>query len=300
MGSRTMAPPMARAPRGPVRAAPSRPPAPRRAPAPPRPRMDPRIAARRIGVARSVGRRRLRRLLVALATVAVLAGAAGAVYSPVLDIDRFDVRGADDRGAEVIAASGLTRGAPVLLADTAGAEQAIGELPWVGSVRVERALLGTIRIVIRASVPVAWLHVADGSVVFVDARGRAQTPPTASVPEPPVPPAPGTAPEPVVDPTTTLPELVVAPDALGPEARPAPAILARVAASLGPLAARVASVAVADGVATLQLRVGPEIRLGRVERLAEKARAAAAVLAAPAAAEAAYVDVSVPAAPVTG
>lgn len=237
-----------------------------------------------------------------LGLAVVVAGAAGAVYSPLLDVDRFDVRGADDRAAEVISASGITRGAPVLLVDTAGAEQAIGALPWVGSVRVERALLGTIRIVVRASVPVAWMHLADGSVVFVDARGRVQAPPTSSAADPP--PAPAAdgvpAPVPVADPTTGLPELVVTPEALGPPPRPAPTALARVAASLGPLTSRVASVAVTDGVAVLRLRVGPEIRLGRVARLAEKSRAAAAVLAAPAAAEAAYIDVSVPAAPVTG
>lgn len=290
MASRTMAPPRTRAGErarkpGP-RSAPRRPPG-------PRPRIDPRIAARRIGVARAAGRRRLRRLLVALGIVVVLGAAVGVVFSPLLDVDRFDVRGADDRVADVVAASGIDRGTPILLADLAAAEEQIAGLPWVGSVRVERALLGTIRIVVRASVPVAWVTGADGSVVFLDARGRPQAAPVTGTGVP--------APDPTsATPTRGLPELVVAPeDVAVPSGRTAPAA-ARVAASLGPLAGRVASIVVGDGVAVLHLTSGPEVRLGRVQRLSEKARAAAAVLAAPGIEDVTYLDVSAPGAPVTG
>lgn len=290
MGSRTMAPPRARA--GERARKPGPRPAPRRPPAP-RPRVDPRIAERRIGVARAAGRRRLRRLLVALGIVVVLGAAVGAVFSPLLDVDRFEVRGADDRVADVIAASGIDRGAPILLADLATAEEQIAGLPWVGSVRVERALLGTIRVVVRASVPVAWVTGGDGSVVFLDARGRPQAAPVA---EPGVP-----APDPTgATAAAGLPELVVAPeDVAVPSGRIAPAA-ARVAASLGPLAGRVASIVVVDGVAVLHLTSGPEVRLGRVTRLSEKARAAAAVLAASGIEDVAYLDVGAPGAPVTG
>lgn len=290
MGSRTMAPTRARAGERARRSSPR--PTPRRTPAP-RPRVDPRIAERRIGVARAAGRRRLRRLLVALGIVLVLGALVGAVFSPLLDVDRFEVRGADDRVAEVIAASGIDRGSPVLLADLATAEEQIAGLPWVGSVRVERALLGTIRVVVQAGVPVAWVTGADGSVVFLDARGRTQAGPVGETGVP--------TPEPSGAPTTAgLPELVVAPEAVAASSgRTAPAA-ARVAASLGPLAGRVRSIAVVDGVAVVHLTSGPEVRFGRVTRLFEKARAAAAVLAAPGIEDVAYLDVSAPGAPVTG
>ena len=289
MSSRTVAPPRARAT---GRAASPRPrphPATRHASGRSndgsRPRVDPRIAERRIAVSREVGRQRLRRLLVGLALVVALGAAGGAVLSPLLDVDHFDVRGADDRVADVIAASRIERGAPILLADIGAAERRIAALPWVGSVHVERALLGTIRISVVASVPVAWAFAADGTVAYLDARGRPQV---AGVVNPGDPAASG------------LPELVVAPEDLAPGARLAALGAARVAASLGPLAGGVAAITVVDGVATLRLRTGPEVRYGSLTRLFEKARAAAAVLAAPGIDEAAYIDVSVPAAPVTG
>ena len=290
MGSRTMAPSRARAAGRPSGSRPRPRPAPGRARAAPGPQVDARIAERRIAVTRAAGRRRLRRLLVALGIVVTLGLAGGAVFSPLLDVDRFDVRGADDRVAEVVAASGIELGAPILMADTAGAEQRIGALPWVGSVRVERASLDTIRVVVRASVPVAWVFAVDGSVVFLDARGRSQAPPT---------PETGTA-QSGTPATGGLPELVVAPEDLGVGSRLTSSAAARVAASLGPLAGRVTAITVVDGVAVLRLSAGPEIRFGRVTRLLEKARAAAAVLAAPGIDGVEYLDVSVPAAPVTG
>lgn len=242
---------------------------------------------------RAAGRRRLRRLLVALGIVVVLGAAVGAVFSPLLDVDRFEVRGADDRVADVIAASGIDRGAPILLADLAAAEEQIAGLPWVGAVRVERALLGTIRVEVRSSVPVAWVTGADGSAVFLDARGRSQVAPVAQTDVPGPDPTGAT-------PTGGLPELVVAPeDVAVSSGRTAPAA-ARVAASLGPLAGRVASIAVVDGVAVLYLTSGPEVRFGRVTRLSEKARAAAAVLAAAGIEDVTYLDVRAPGAPVTG
>ncbi len=296
MSTRTMAPPRARtAAKAPVRRpGPATRRAPRREAARPRPGVDPRIAERRVTVTREAGRRRLRRLVVACVLLLVTGAAGGAVFSPLLDVDRFDVRGADDRVAEVIAASGIEQGAPILLTDIGGAEARIAALPWVGAVRVERGLPGTIRIVVSASVPVAWAYVVDGSVVYLDARGRTQV-----------------AGAPVGDPAASgLPEIVVTPEDLtaqeptprqdGSGAHLTPPGAARVAASLGPLAGRVAAITVTNGVAVLRLGAGPEVRFGSLTRLAEKARAAAAVLGSSGIEEASYLDVSVPGAPVTG
>ena len=79
-----------------------------------------------------------------------------------------------------------------------------------------------------------------------------------------------------------------------------PRAAASVAAALGPLAGRVTRVSVDHGEAALTLADGVVVRLGDLSQLTEKARAAAAVLGASGLPPIGYVDVRVPAAPVTG
>jgi cell division septal protein FtsQ len=62
----------------------------------------------------------------------------------------------------------------------------------------------------------------------------------------------------------------------------------------------VSRVSVDRGAGALTLADGRVVRLGDLTHLAEKARAAAAVLGAPALPPIGYVDVRVPSAPVTG
>jgi cell division septal protein FtsQ len=120
----------------------------------------------------------------------------------------------------------------------------------------------------------------DGRVAIVDATGAV----TETAPAPP----------------SGLPALVTDVAPPRPGRLVTPRATARVAAGLGPLAGRVTRISVDRGEAALTLDDGRVVRLGDLTHVAEKARAAAAVLGAAGLPAIAYVDVSVPSAPVTG
>ena len=76
--------------------------------------VDPRIRARRASVARDAGRRRLRRLLALAAVVGFALLALAATWTPALDIERIDVRGAAHTSSDaVIEAAGVAPGDPL-------------------------------------------------------------------------------------------------------------------------------------------------------------------------------------------
>jgi cell division protein FtsQ len=241
--------------------------------------IDPRIRARRVEVTRAAGRRRLRRLLIALGLVAAAAIGAAVVVSPLLDVDRVAVVGGGDRAAEVRTAAAVQPGAPLLLVDTGAVESRVEGLSWVADARVSRDLPGTLRIDVRMRPPVAYTPRPDGRVAVVDPSGSVVALANA---------APG-----------GLPALVTTSPAPGPGRRIAPRAAARVAAALGPLAGRVARISVDHAQAALLLTDGTEVRLGGLDHVGGKARAADAVLAA-LPGPVVYVDVRVPSAPVTG
>jgi cell division septal protein FtsQ len=104
-------------------------------------RPDPRIAERRQRV--SADRRfRLRRRIAAALVVASLVGLTWYVAnSPVVDVDEVVINGVDDpaRRAEVLAASGITLGDPLLFVSLDGTAAAVEQVPWVDTVRVTRS-----------------------------------------------------------------------------------------------------------------------------------------------------------------
>ncbi len=207
-------------------------------------------------------------------------GAGGLVLSPLLDVDQVSVSGAGPRVQEVRSAAATKRGDALLLVDTGAVAERIQSLAWVAHAEVTRELPGTLRIEVTSRAPVATVARTDGTFAVVDPTGTvvsvAAAPPeglTALVSDTPDP-APGE--------------------------RIAPVASARVAARLGPLVGRVARVMVEHGQAALLMAGGPEIRLGGLDGLPEKMRAADALLTSLAGAPVTYVDVRVPGAPVTG
>jgi cell division protein FtsQ len=216
-----------------------------------------------------------------LAVLAVIGGAIGVVLSPLLALDDVTVVGAGDRAAEVHRVVDGDLGSALLLLDTGAVAGRVERLPWVADARIERELPNSLRIVVTERAPVAWARTADGSVALVDGRGFvlavALTPPDG-MPE--------------------LRDIAQVPPLGG---RISPTGGARVAAALEPLAGRIKDVVVdADGQTVLHVLDGPELRFGGPDRLAEKARSAAAVLQATDPSSLTYVDVRVPSAPVTG
>jgi cell division protein FtsQ len=250
--------------------------------------MNPRMRARRVAVARAQGRHRLRRLVIGTGAVAVLAGAAGIVVSPLLDVDALDVRGVEEtRVGEVLTAAGIERGEPLLLFDAGAAVTRVESLAWVDRATVTRELPGTVRITVTPRRPVAWIRGDDGALYLVDRSGAVVGGATT---------APDALPELIAGwggPGATDGEVAMRlPDAM--------AGAAGVAGALGDeLAGGVTAVLVERGRATLVLTEGPEVRLGSLSDVRVKVRAARAVLAA-LTGPVTYVDVQVPGAPVTG
>jgi cell division protein FtsQ len=261
--------------------APARKPAKKRAPAA-RKAIDPRMRDRRVEVLRAQGRRRLWWMIGLIALGLVLVAGWFVIHSPLLDVEHIRVTGAQQAtAAEVRSAAGVHRGEAILFVDTGAVERDVERVPWVDKARVDRSLGGELAIHVTERRPAAWVRRAPGRVAVVDARGRV----LADASEPP-----GEFPEITGLRTVPPPGREVAPTAV-------PRVLEQLPPELG---LRIARIVVDGGAVTLWVRDGPEVRLGLPQRVAEKGRAALAVLASSADSPPRYIDVRVPSAPVAG
>ncbi|MBK9181224.1 MAG: FtsQ-type POTRA domain-containing protein [Acidimicrobiales bacterium] len=139
----------------------------------PRPRVDPRLRARRISVRRAEGRRRLHRLALLALVIGLAAAAWGVTRSPVLDIDRIQVRGAGRTAvATVLATSGIERGSALTELDPGAVEARLERLPWVARAEVERRWPGSVEVTVHERVPVALVTDQAGGRFLVDGAGR--------------------------------------------------------------------------------------------------------------------------------
>jgi cell division protein FtsQ len=206
----------------------------------------------------------------------------GAAMSPLADIEEVQVVGAatPEHVAAIQAASGLSEGDSIVTFLPGRVANKVEGLPWVASAAVDRDLPNLVRITVTERVPVGWAK-SGSRVVVVDGTGRVLWREDA--------------------PPTGLPELVGVADLAGPGDTVRPRILPAAAEALGPdLSARTASVLLNDGAVTVQVNSGPQLRFGAPTQVAAKARVAAAVLAALGGNPVSYIDVTVPAAPVSG
>lgn len=134
--------------------------------------VDPRIAARRASVRQDRARRRNR----VLAAVVMLCMVAGALWllsrTALLDVDRITVTGTSRLQVdEVISASGLSVGQPLVGIDTAEAADRLEQLPWVRSASVVRTWGGDVTITIIERVAVGEVRVEDGTSELIDVTG---------------------------------------------------------------------------------------------------------------------------------
>lgn len=135
--------------------------------------MDPRIRRRWLDVRRQEGRRRLRVLIGTTAVSAIGCGGWAATGSPLLDLDRVVVEGAEHTPpADARRASGLHRGEALVDVDSAAAARGVETLPWVESATVGRQWPGTVRIRVVERRPVAVIASGSGAPALVDATGR--------------------------------------------------------------------------------------------------------------------------------
>ncbi len=246
------------------------------------PPIDPRMKRRRIEVTRQHGRRRLR-ILIAAGSISVLAAAGWAsTRSPLLDVDTIEVVGAQATPqAEVVAASGVRRGLPLVDLDEAAALRGVVDLPWVRSASIARQWPSTVTITVVERDAVAAAPAADSRWALVDSNGQVVAwtdspgglPPLSGI-DPAGPPG----------------------SALGATA----AGLLRVATTVPEeLRSRLeAVVATDDGAVELKLQAGGTVRLGTPDQLPEKFRSALSVLAQVDTQGLSTLDVRIPQSPV--
>jgi cell division protein FtsQ len=233
------------------------------------PKVDPRVAKRRAQVAAEARRKRRRRSLIAGAIVLVVIAIIGLLTSPLLDVDRVEVKGAEHTSvAAVVGAAGLVGGGhPMISVDRFAVADRIQRLAWVDRAEVTRKWPNIVRVLVVERVPVGVIGV-PGGVALIDAKGRV----LATAPAPP---------------EHTYPITVAPGDRIpGPGSTVPPAVLGAVrilgALSKG-LAAQAESIhRVAGSPATYELTLhGPvTIRMGEDTRIGDKLAAAEAVLAA--------------------
>jgi cell division protein FtsQ len=247
--------------------------------------VDPRMRSRRVAVRRDQGQRRLKRATVALGVVAVLVGAAAATQSPLLDVDRVDVRGARRTGTpDVRQAAAIEPGDTMLGVDAAQAAARIEELPWIDQAAVARHWPGTVEIEVTERRPLAVVGVAEGRGALVDPSGRVL--------------------EVTAEPPADLPELtgvrgrIVEGEQLDTNARGAVAVLRAVTERLpGPNDGGLGDVVSVSTELDASLASGGTIRFGTTEELDDKVVAVEAVLADVDTACLAVLDVRVPTSP---
>jgi cell division protein FtsQ len=134
--------------------------------------VDPRMRSRRIRVRRSAGRRRLKRVTLVLAGVAIFLAASAATQTSLLDVDRVLVTGVDGTRAEAVrSAAAVAPDQPLVSLDTGAVAGRVEALPWVESAQVSRSWPATVRVRVTAREVVAAVQVDDAKVALVDAEG---------------------------------------------------------------------------------------------------------------------------------
>jgi cell division protein FtsQ len=158
-----------------------------------RPPADRRIAERRKAIIAARVRRRRRILGWALVAIALVAGVAYLIRTPLFGLSAVRVDGTETvTRAEVLEASRVRIGEPYLGLDLAAIRHRVAALPRVAAVRVDREYPSSLRITVTERPPVAsvavggayWLVAAAGTVLDAARRRPPGLPYVAGVPLP--------------------------------------------------------------------------------------------------------------------
>jgi cell division protein FtsQ len=136
-------------------------------------RVHPRMRSRRIAVRRDQGKRRLKRVAIALGAIAALVAAAAATQTALLDVDRVRIDGvAHTAAADVRRVARIEVGDAMIGVDADGVQARIEDLPWVARATVARRWPGTVEIHVTEREPLAMVRLSEGRVALVDGDGR--------------------------------------------------------------------------------------------------------------------------------
>ena len=134
--------------------------------------VDPRIAARRASVRDERRRRWQRGAIVVLAIAAAGASLWFLSRTALFDVDQIRVTGTSRLQIdEVIAASGVAVGDPLIGVDAGSVTRRLQQQPWIRSASVGRDINGVVSIAIVERVAVGWVDAGEGNRIVVDATG---------------------------------------------------------------------------------------------------------------------------------
>lgn len=137
-----------------------------------RSQVEPRIVERRRTVLEAQRRRRRLRWIALAAVVAVVAAAVGILWSPLVDVDRVSVRGADQiDDAELARVSGIRTGDHLAVVDLVAARERLRREPLVAAAQVERIWPDTVRITVVEEFPAVRIRAGEDDAV-VSTTGR--------------------------------------------------------------------------------------------------------------------------------
>ncbi len=133
--------------------------------------MDPRMANRRREVQETGARRGVRRALMVLIAVSLVAAAAWVIQSPALSVSEVIVVGSERPEIQgAIAAAGVEVGTPLLFVGSEGVREELESLAWVRSAEVRRIFPDRVEITIDERQPVALMW-SSGSYAVLDLEG---------------------------------------------------------------------------------------------------------------------------------
>lgn len=221
--------------------------------------VDPRFTARRRTVREQSARRRLRWVVL---TLGLLLGAGGGVWllqSPMLDVDRVVVNGSRHADvAGILDRAGVRLSQPMVSVRTGKAEELLMADPWIRSADVDTDWPATIRVEVVEHRPVAWVEGSEGWLLTAADGAVVATAPEAT---------PGEA-------VISVPASAAPGDIL---ADPLTLAALQFVASLPPALSRGVGLSVGDR-GLVAVVSGFAVRLGGVDRPADKAAITAALI----------------------
>ena len=138
-----------------------------------RPKLEPRLQERRVAVARSNGRVRLKRIAVVALALGMSIGVLVVLHSSLFGARAITVRGAAHTGERaVLATSGLASHPPLIDINAAAMQARLLSLPWVKHATVRLHWPDGVAVIITERTPVAYAQLGRASYALFDANAR--------------------------------------------------------------------------------------------------------------------------------
>ena len=136
--------------------------------------IDPRIRQRRLAIRRSQGRQRLRWVIAVIVALALVAGVAALLHTPIFSAQVVTVTGAHPHtsSAAIVAAAGLDHNPPLISTDPGTTAVRVEALPFIATAVVHRQWPDGVQITVTERVPVVQMAGPGTSWSTLDGHGR--------------------------------------------------------------------------------------------------------------------------------